>query len=27
LIRNVIEYGEQGSRHSVGGGHSSWQPW
>lgn len=27
LIRNVIEYGEQGSRHAVGGGNSSWQPW
>ena len=27
LIRNVIEYGEQGTRHSLGGGHSYWQPW
>jgi len=27
LIRNVIEYGEQNPRHTVGGGHSSWQPW
>ena len=27
LMRNVIEYAEQGTRHSVGGGHSSWQPW
>ena len=27
LIRNVIEYADYGTRHSVGGGHSSWQPW
>ena len=27
LIRNVIEYADQGTRHTVGGGHSSWQPW
>ncbi|WP_418765343.1 YraN family protein [Mailhella sp.] len=27
LIRNVIEYGEQGARHAVGGGNASWQPW
>ena len=27
LIRNVIEYADYGTRHAVGGGHSSWQPW
>ena len=27
LIRNVIEYGEQGSRNALGGRNSSWQPW
>lgn len=27
LIRNVIDYGEQNAWNSVGGGHSSWQPW
>lgn len=27
LIRNVIEYADQRTRHAVGGGHSSWQPW
>ena len=27
LMRNVIEYGEQGTRHTVGRGYSSWQPW
>ena len=27
LMSNVIEYTEHGTRHLVGGGHSSWQPW
>ena len=27
LIRNVIEYGEQGSRNALGRRNSSWQPW
>ena len=27
LIRNVIEYADQGARHALGGGDSSWQPW
>lgn len=27
LIRNVIEYGEQSPRHSLGRRDSSWQPW
>lgn len=27
LIRNVIEYTDTGTRHAVGGGNSSWQPW
>ncbi|WP_294445589.1 YraN family protein [uncultured Mailhella sp.] len=27
LIRNVIEYADHGTRHAVGGGNSSWQPW
>ena len=27
LIRNVIEYADQGTRHALGGGNSSWQPW
>ena len=27
LIRNVIEYGEQGPRNALGGRNSSWQPW
>ena len=27
LMRNVIEYTDRGTRHTVGGGHSSWQPW
>ena len=27
LIRNVIEYADHGTRHAVGGGHASWQPW
>lgn len=27
LIRNVIEYGEQGARNALGRRNSSWQPW
>ena len=27
LIRHVIEYTDTGTRHAVGGGNSSWQPW
>ncbi len=27
LMSNVIEHAEHGTRHPVGGGHSSWQPW
>lgn len=27
LMSNVIEYTEHGTRHPVGGGYSSWQPW
>ena len=27
LIRNVIEYGEQSPRHSLGRRDTSWQPW
>ena len=27
LIRNVIEYGEQGTRNALGRRNSSWQPW
>ena len=27
LIRNVIEYTDTGTRHAVGGGNASWQPW
>lgn len=27
LIRNVIEFADIGTRHAVGGGNTSWQPW
>lgn len=27
LIRNVIEYADQRSGHTLGGGNTSWQPW
>ena len=27
LIRNVIEFADIGTRHAVGGGNASWQPW